>query len=433
MPKAKISAEPGTTYIKKNILEHVNMLECSEEKRELFPAPLTTSPKVDKFLDNLDSTISSVTKILQSTPEKPPANWVGAIKQLITLASTQQTQYNELFKQYLNQQALYENLLKTTIISHAPTNSSPENSAISTNIQPQPVNQNTNQPPNPCKKTRQQQQPSNLIIHSDKIPPKACQTEKELNSLKTITNKQLSAIRKAKHAEFSALKDPNNNNISEVNCPTKETFLSHHKSKTNDENSIQKNENNTTQTTGTTITTTKTNPAHIWKPGKVVAVGDSLFGGLEEKKMSRDKRIKVRTFPGAKIIDMYDYIKPILRKAPYYIILHCHANSINEVNTENELQTDLLSLVGFIKAYQEHETGIIPEVILSGPILRNDSKKKRDTSLKLAQLLRNSDVHLLDNGNIEENRLSFGGLHLNTQGTRELAKNIISYVRENCN
>ena len=52
-------------------------------------------------------------------------------------------------------------------------------------------------------------------------------------------------------------------------------------------------------------------------------VGDCMFSGIEERRISKsDRKVKVKNFPGATIDDMYDYIKPLLRKCPDNITLH---------------------------------------------------------------------------------------------------------------
>ena len=47
-----------------------------------------------------------------------------------------------------------------------------------------------------------------------------------------------------------------------------------------------------------------TNNEH-WKNGTSLIVGDSAVSGLMEKKMSRNRKVKIRFFLGAKIKDMF--------------------------------------------------------------------------------------------------------------------------------
>ena len=48
--------------------------------------------------------------------------------------------------------------------------------------------------------------------------------------------------------------------------------------------------------------------------GTTLIIGDSILSGLREFKMSKQKTIKVRTFPGATIGEMKFFIIPHLKK-----------------------------------------------------------------------------------------------------------------------
>ena len=52
--------------------------------------------------------------------------------------------------------------------------------------------------------------------------------------------------------------------------------------------------------------------SEVWKKGTVLIVGDSIVSGLRESKMSFQRNIKVRFFPGARIQDIYYYLVPLL-------------------------------------------------------------------------------------------------------------------------
>ena len=52
---------------------------------------------------------------------------------------------------------------------------------------------------------------------------------------------------------------------------------------------------------------------------------DSNVSGIKENVKCR--KAKVKSFPGATIEDMYDYIKPLLKKCPKNIILHIGTNN----------------------------------------------------------------------------------------------------------
>ena len=79
--------------------------------------------------------------------------------------------------------------------------------------------------------------------------------------------------------------------------------------------------------------------------------------------------IKVRNFPSSTIRDMYDYVKPLLRKGPSHVILHAGMN--DAVNSDSSTTVNQLIK---LKEYIESE---LPEsmVTISLPILRADNTK----------------------------------------------------------
>ena len=63
-----------------------------------------------------------------------------------------------------------------------------------------------------------------------------------------------------------------------------------------------------------------------WRKGTTLIFGDSTMPGLIDKKMSRNRKIKVTYFQGAKIKDIHQYAIPLLEKKPENIISHLGAN-----------------------------------------------------------------------------------------------------------
>ena len=52
-----------------------------------------------------------------------------------------------------------------------------------------------------------------------------------------------------------------------------------------------------------------------WSRNTILIVGDSMLSEIEERRISkRVRKIKVISFTGATIDEMYDYIKPLLKK-----------------------------------------------------------------------------------------------------------------------
>ena len=58
----------------------------------------------------------------------------------------------------------------------------------------------------------------------------------------------------------------------------------------------------------------KVSSVRQWKKGTTVIAGDSILTGIEQKRTSGNRSIKVGNFPAATTHDMYDYLKPLLKK-----------------------------------------------------------------------------------------------------------------------
>ena len=63
--------------------------------------------------------------------------------------------------------------------------------------------------------------------------------------------------------------------------------------------------------------------------------------------MSRNRKIKVRYFPGSKIEDMYHHAIPLLEKKPENLILHLGTNDA-PYKSDTDILKDLIELKGFI-------------------------------------------------------------------------------------
>ena len=75
-----------------------------------------------------------------------------------------------------------------------------------------------------------------------------------------------------------------------------------------------------------------------WSKDINLIVDDSMWPGIDKRRISkRDRKVKIKNFSGATIDDMYDYVKPLLKKCPDNIILHVGTN-----NTVNESSKEVL-------------------------------------------------------------------------------------------
>ena len=79
-------------------------------------------------------------------------------------------------------------------------------------------------------------------------------------------------------------------------------------------------------------------------PSQISIVGDSMLNNIDEGRLSkRDRRVKVRPFPGANTEDLKHYIKPIATRKPNIIIVHRGTNDLKD-NTTTEIIENLLEI-----------------------------------------------------------------------------------------
>ena len=159
------------------------------------------------------------------------------------------------------------------------------------------------------------------------------------------------------------------------------------------------------------------------KKGTILIVGDSVLAGIEQKRISGNRSVNIRIFPGATTHDMHDYLKPLLKKNPDNIILHFGTN--NSVNkTYRNILSVILSLKNFIEKLR-------PEckVILLNMIYRSDNGKASLAVKNVNDHLDALNIDVVDNRNIVGNCLNNSGLHLNSTRYGNLAINFIRKMK----
>ena len=67
---------------------------------------------------------------------------------------------------------------------------------------------------------------------------------------------------------------------------------------------------------------------HSWPKETCIVFRDSMVAGIDERKMSRKRLIKVRSFPVATCSDRYHYLLPIFEKKTNHVILHVGTNDV---------------------------------------------------------------------------------------------------------
>ena len=163
-----------------------------------------------------------------------------------------------------------------------------------------------------------------------------------------------------------------------------------------------------------------------WRKGTTLILGDSTISGLIEKKMSRNRKIKVRYFPGAKIKDKYHYEIPLLEKNPENIILHLGANDA-PYKSNTDILKDLIELKDFILG----KSPSCKKITLSTPTVRTDRENAKKNNENLTNRLKKQGIPYIMHDNVTHKHLYRNGLHLNSVGFSILPENFLSYIRRN--
>lgn len=155
-------------------------------------------------------------------------------------------------------------------------------------------------------------------------------------------------------------------------------------------------------------------------------VGDSIVAKLEGWKMSnKDNRIMVKSFSGASVDDLDDYIKPVLRREPD-IILHIGTNNLRN----DSPSTVVDKIVGICEKIEN--TLPNSKFAVSQLTMRQDNEAletaRKEVNKRLGTFCHNRGWPLLKNS-ITAKELNNKGLHLNRAGVVALAKVFTDHIR----
>ena len=112
--------------------------------------------------------------------------------------------------------------------------------------------------------------------------------------------------------------------------------------------------------------------------------------------------VKVISFSGARIEDMYDYLKPILKKCPDNIILHVGTNNAAREPAKT-VSDKILSLKSFIEKTLRN-----CKISISNLIKRTDNEAAKTVD-KINELLFTLQLEIVDNNNITKSELTRKG------------------------
>ena len=162
----------------------------------------------------------------------------------------------------------------------------------------------------------------------------------------------------------------------------------------------------------------------------VIILGDTmtkLLNGWEiVKRMQSNCKIYMKTFSGATVSCMEDYIKPSIRNPPDHFVLHVRTYDLSPEKFSMKIVESILSLACRLK-------NEIHDVCISTIILRADDKnlneKGMEVNLYSKELSKEKNIYLLDKSmKIKSQHLNKGKLHLTKYGSRVLSNNFVNEI-----
>ena len=149
-----------------------------------------------------------------------------------------------------------------------------------------------------------------------------------------------------------------------------------------------------------------------------------MLGHIDETRMSRKFKVKVRPFPGAKTDNMFQYLLPLLEKMPDYVILH--------VGTNDAMDYEASAIVKKILHVKEFIKLRVPncKIIIFRPIKRHDNDNASYAIEEVIAQFQKLPIDMMGNENIEKKQLGKRGFYLNGFGLKKSAQNLIAGIRE---
>ena len=161
-----------------------------------------------------------------------------------------------------------------------------------------------------------------------------------------------------------------------------------------------------------------------------IIVGDSIVKRLNSHSMSKSTKSKVivRSFPGARIKDMYHYMKPALQDVgkPANVILHVGTNDLKDKSPQS-VADEIQDLARFIEINYQDVT-----VNISTMTQRYDVSELTAKVGKVNKITKRycgqSERYIIPHDNIDDSSLNAHKLHLNNKGVALIASNFTNFI-----
>ena len=152
---------------------------------------------------------------------------------------------------------------------------------------------------------------------------------------------------------------------------------------------------------------------------RVFIMGDSIvkhIGGYELSQRVENCKVFVKSFSGANVRCMEDYIQPTLRETPSHVILHVGTYDVTTKQDPQQIAEGIINLAVKIKRNCD--------VSISSITTRGDKylRKPVDVNRNLKDRCREKNIHFINHGNaLTVRHLNASKLHLNKRGTPVLS------------
>ena len=161
---------------------------------------------------------------------------------------------------------------------------------------------------------------------------------------------------------------------------------------------------------------------------RVFIIGDSIvkhIGGYELLQRVENCKFFVKSFSGANVRCMEDYIQPTLRETPSHVILHVGTYDVTTKQDPQQIAEGIINLAVKIKRNCD--------VSISSITTRGDKylRKPVDVNRNLKDRCR-ENIHFINHGNaLTVRHLNASKLHLNKRGTPVLSSQFAGYFQHN--
>ena len=210
---------------------------------------------------------------------------------------------------------------------------------------------------------------------------------------------------------------PFNVNVDNNQITSKDT--QEHQNKDNDQEKIsssQKRQNAPSNEMETSKKITKKNKNSSRDCKRIYLIGDSILKhlqGYEISKSLENCKTYVKSFLGAKIRDMQDYVKPALRENPNQIIIHVGTNDLTSNKRPEQIAESIIGVATSLKSDACY-------VLVSSITMRNDQHRKKAAEVNtiLKELSKEKKLYYINlEKKITVKHLNGSKLHLNKKGS----------------